>query len=89
MYSSEIWHIGVDPLARRSLNRFPKKDAERILEVIDKLSVDPYAGDIEKLKGEENKWRRRVGAYRMFYRIYQDSRMVFVVKIERRGSNTY
>lgn len=89
MYSNEIWHIGVDPSARRSLNRFPKKDSERILLVIDTLKLDPYAGDVEKLGGEENKWRRRVGSYRVFYRIYQHSRTVFVVKIERRGSHTY
>lgn len=89
MYSGEIWQVGVDPTARRALNRFPKDDSGRILEVIEQFSVDPYAGDIEKLGGEENKWRRRVGNYRIFYRIYQHSRMVYVVKIERRSSNTY
>ena len=89
MYSDKIWHSGVDPSARRALNRFPKKDAERILEVLEKLPLDPYAGDIEKLGGEENKWRRRVGSYRIFFRIYHQSRMIYVVEIERRGSHTY
>lgn len=89
MYSDEIWQIGVDPAARRSINRFPKKDSERILAVLGTLPADPYAGDVEKLKGEENKWRRRVGNYRIFYRIYQHSRRIYIVKIERRGSNTY
>lgn len=76
MFSGETWHIGVDPAARRALNRFPKKDSERILEVIGAMSCNPYTGDIEKLGGEENKWRRRVGSYRIFYRIYQNTRMV-------------
>lgn len=89
MFFGETWRVGVDPVARRTLNRFPKKDSERILEVLNALSFDPFAGDIEKLEGEENKWRRRVGNYRIFYRIYQHSRMVYVVEIERRGSHTY
>lgn len=89
MYSGETWQVGVDPVARRALNRFPKKDSERILETLEQLAIDPYEGDIEKLQGEENKWRRRVGSYRIFFRIYQHSRTVYVVKIERRGSHTY
>lgn len=89
MFSGETWRIGVDPTARRALNRFPKKDSERILDVFDQLIFDPYIGDIEKLEGEENKWRRRVGNYRIFYRIYQHSRTVYVVEIERRDSHTY
>src|SRR3989344_4308140 len=67
MYSNEIWSIGFDSSVRRALKRFTKKDARKVFAVFDELSVNPYSGDIEKLKGEENKWRRRVGAYRIFY----------------------
>jgi len=89
MYSNEIWSIGFDSSVRRALKRFTKKDARKVFAVFDELSVNPYSGDIEKLKGEENKWRRRVGAYRIFYKTYQESRTVLVVHIERRGSHTY
>ena len=89
MYSNEIWSIGFDSSVRRALKRFTKKDARKVFAVFDELSVNPYSGDIEKLKGEENKWRRRVGAYLIFYKTYQESRTVLVVHVERRGSHTY
>jgi mRNA-degrading endonuclease RelE of RelBE toxin-antitoxin system len=31
------------------------------------LAEDPFSGDIIKLEGAENRWRRRVGSYRVFF----------------------
>lgn len=89
MNSSENWDLRIDDSVYKFAAKFPKKDKRRIFEAVESLRVDPYFGDIEKLEGEENKWRRRIGNHRIFYRIYQHSRMVYVVKIERRGSHTY
>ncbi len=49
------------------LSRIPQKDAERIFSVIPGLPDNPFSGDIQKMKGEENVWRRRIGAYRIRY----------------------
>lgn len=89
MYANENWDLRVDDAVNRHAAKFPKDDVRRIFEVIESLRGNPYAGDVEKLKGEEDKWRRRVGVYRIFYKIFQGSRMVLVVEVERRGSNTY
>ena len=35
--------------------------------VIKDLAIDPYTSDIQKMKGERNVWRRRIGSYRLFY----------------------
>jgi mRNA-degrading endonuclease RelE of RelBE toxin-antitoxin system len=32
------------------------------------MAVAPFAGDVLKLEGEDNLWRRRVGSYRIFSR---------------------
>ncbi len=32
-----------------------------MLSAIEKLAVSPFAGDVEKMRGEENIWRRRIG----------------------------
>lgn len=89
MNSSGNWDLQIDDSVYRYAAKFPKDDRRRIFEAVESLRTNPYNGDIEKLEGEENKWRRRVGAYRIFYKIFQYSRMVLVVKIERRGSLTY
>ncbi|MEK7170130.1 MAG: hypothetical protein AAB767_02480 [Patescibacteria group bacterium] len=66
MSANENWDLRVDDTVNRHAAKFPKEDVLRIFEAIESLRSNPYAGDIEKLKGEENKWRRRVGVYRIF-----------------------
>jgi mRNA-degrading endonuclease RelE of RelBE toxin-antitoxin system len=38
------------------------------------MAIDPFAGDILKLQGEGNRWRRRVGNYRIFFSIDSSER---------------
>lgn len=86
--SDENWVLIVDPAVRKALRRFPQSDREAIDAVILRMRVDPYVGDIQKLKGEEA-WRRRVRSYRVEFRVYQDTRTVLVYKLKRRTSTTY
>ena len=83
------WKLKIDPGVYKDLSKFPKNYTEKILGVVSSLVDDPYAGDIEKIKGKENLWRRRIGAYRIFYEIYPEFNFIHVLWAERRGSNTY
>ena len=67
----------------------PRRDAEVILEVIKILPLNPFFGDIQKMKGEDNAWRRRVGSYRIFYKIKASEKVILVFHLERRSSKTY
>ena len=89
MSSVAPWQLLVDRDAGKQLARIPKRDAERILTAITDLVVNPYSGDIVKMQGEEDVWRRRVGAYRIFYEVLTDERVVYVYRVERRTSTTY
>lgn len=64
------WELKIDSGVYKDLYKFPKNYADKILAIIFLLGNNPYAGDIEKIKGEENMWRRRIGAYRIFYEIH-------------------
>jgi len=68
---------------------FPKEDRLRIAATLREMTFSPYAGDIEKISGEDGNWRRRVGAYRIFYEMRPDEKVIFVYKIERHTSKTY
>ena len=83
------WQIAAAGRARKQLKRFPLADADRIERAIDEMARDPFAGDIEKMGGQENIWRRRVGAYRIFYEVFANQRMIRITEIRRRASNTY
>lgn len=62
---------------------------ETIFEVIRLLPEDPYFGDLQKMKGLDNSWRRRIGSYRLFYRIKIEGKIILVFNLERRTLSTY
>ena len=83
------WRLLVKSEVQKKLNKLPRHDADRILEIIKELPADPYAGDIERMHGEDNAWRRRVGAYRIFYEILGSESVIYVFEVKRRTSSTY
>jgi mRNA-degrading endonuclease RelE of RelBE toxin-antitoxin system len=53
------------------------------------MAGDPFQGDIIKLEGAEGCYRRRVGNYRIFFRVDRAGQTVGVSAIARRTSTTY
>jgi mRNA interferase RelE/StbE len=60
-----------------------KKDRQRIVERIEKLTEDPKPSGSQKLAGEES-YRVRQGNYRIIYTIEDDVLVVTVVKVGHR-----
>lgn len=83
------WNVKVAGRVLKDAKKFPKKDVQRLLFVIEEMGNNPYRGDVQKIKGEENVWRCRVGSYRILYEIFPTKKMVWVFDIKRRASNTY
>jgi mRNA-degrading endonuclease RelE of RelBE toxin-antitoxin system len=53
------------------------------------MQQNPLSGDITRLTSERSAWRRRCGAYRIFFDVYPDRHHVDVLDIARRTSTTY
>jgi mRNA-degrading endonuclease RelE of RelBE toxin-antitoxin system len=53
------------------------------------MAEDPFAGDVLKLEGKGNRWRRRVGNYRIFFTVRAAAKTVEVSALVRRTSTTY
>jgi len=83
------WELRLRKKDKKIIHRFPKKEQIRIIQALRELVFDPYTGDVEKIKGEKNSWRRRVGAYRIFYEIYPQQKVIYVFRVECRTSKTY
>ncbi len=83
------WYVQVDGPARRVIKKLRGKDSILVDKAIDSIAIDPFSGDIEKLGGQNNVWRRRAGSYRIFYRIYTNNKLVYILDVERRTSKTY
>lgn len=89
MSSPKNWDLQIDPDVFKALKKTPRRETRGILEVIRLLSANPYFGDIQKMKGENNVWRRRIGSYRIFYKLKISDKIILVFRIERRTSKTY
>lgn len=87
--SSRNWDLEIDPNVFKFLNRIPSQDAKAIIKIIKLLPINPYFGDIQKIKGQDNVWRRRVGSYRILYKLFSVDKMILIFRIERRTSKTY
>lgn len=83
------WQIKIANVAIKNLKRFPAKDRQKLELVLYELVFNPYSGDVEKMKGKDNSWRRRTGFYRIFYDIDKVNKIISVTHIERRTSSTY
>ncbi|OGI94746.1 hypothetical protein A3A03_03580 [Candidatus Nomurabacteria bacterium RIFCSPLOWO2_01_FULL_40_18] len=89
MNSQTNWVLQIDRSVYKFCGKIPKQDAKNVFEVVNGLSKNPFFGDIQKMKGEENSWRRRVGNYRIFYEIISKENVIYVYEVKRRTSNTY
>ena len=83
------WTVIVARAARKELVKFPDRDQKKIAAALLEMSEDPFCGDIRKLEGMKNRWRRRVGQYRIFFAVDSTERVVSVSAILRRTSTTY
>ena len=89
MNSNKNWVLQIDPEVLKTLKKFPQKDSKRIVVAIESLSSNPYGGDIQKMKGEKDVWRRRIGSYRIFYEILTEESIIHIYHVERRTTQTY
>ena len=83
------WDVRVPKRVSKYIDHFPQKDWERIVKTLREFEVDPWQGDVIKVKGEENLWRRRTGNYRIFYSVISPDNVVEIKEIKRRTSVTY
>jgi mRNA interferase RelE/StbE len=62
----------------------PKRDRQRIVARIRSLADDPRSVGCEKLAGETDRYRVRVGRYRVVYSIADDELRILVVRVAHR-----
>jgi len=87
--SSKNWRVVVANYAQKQLSRIPRGYADKISRVLYEMAIEPWGGDIDRVKGEEYVWRRRVGAYRIIFEVLPGEKVIFVYEINRRTSSTY
>lgn len=84
------WTVVVAAAALRSLRRIPPGDRGRIDAVLERMVDAPFDGDIKRLKNDpRGAYRRRVGAWRIFFDPFPENGLLVIQAVERRTSTTY
>ena len=70
--------------ARKELERLDRQLVNRIFPAIESLAQNPRPARCIKLSGVQNRWRIRVGDYRVVYQIFDDDKVVDIVAVRHR-----
>ncbi len=77
------YSVQIKKSAQKEIKALPSSDKERILVKIRALAENPRGPDSKKLSGEE-KYRVRVGVYRILYEIQDSVLIIMIVRVAHR-----
>ena len=79
------YRVLIKPSAAKEIEAVDqKKDRQRIVAGIRLLADDPRPPGCEKLAGEDDRYRIRVGRYRVIYSVGDEELVVVVVRVGHR-----
>jgi len=70
--------------ADRQLRKLSRGTQKKLSAAVDALASDPRPAGARYLRGREDLWRIRVGAYRIVYAIEDDRLVIVLVKLGHR-----
>jgi len=83
------YEILIHPRVAKAIKDLPKAHKVRLSEFIDALRENPVPFkkfDLKKLKGQKDRYRIRLGDFRLTYQVDKKEKLVMLLKLERRGS---
>ena len=79
-----MYQLTIARRAEKALKKLQEPISSRIENAINGLQKEPRPTGCEKMKGEDELWRIRVGNYRVVYKIDDIVRIVSITKIGHR-----
>jgi mRNA interferase RelE/StbE len=76
--------VEVKPSARKEIFELPDSVLGRVVKAIDSLASEPHPNGCRKLRGYKDKWRIRVGDWRVVYIVDDAARLVSVTRVAHR-----
>ena len=76
--------VELKPAAVRGLKKLTKGLQKRIAARIDGLASNPRPPGVEKLSGEHEYYRLRIGNYRIVYEVKENALLVLLIRIGHR-----
>lgn len=83
------YSVDFKPIAIRQINKLDKSIQARLKPKIYALAENPRPSGVKKLPGYENRYRIRVGDYRILYEIHDKILSVLIIEVGPRGGGVY
>ncbi len=83
------YKVLIHPRVAKAIKDLPKAHKVKLSEFIDALKENPVPFkkfDIKKLKGQKDRYRVRLGDFRLTYEVDKNDKLVLLLKLERRES---
>ena len=77
------YSIQIKKSAQKEIKALPESERQRVIAKIQSLASVPRGPDCKKLSAQE-RYRVRVGAYRILYEIHDDVLVIMIVKVAHR-----
>ena len=79
------FRVLVHKRADKFLGELKSEERKRIVDKLKQLEEFPAARlDIVKIAGEENTFRLRVGNYRALFKVYEQEKIIVIIKLDIR-----
>ena len=83
--TAKRYRVAFTGQAAKQLEKLDKANHGRILLAVAELETNPRPDGVKKLKGYDNRWRIRVGDWRVLYQIEDGRLVVLVVSVGHRS----
>jgi mRNA interferase RelE/StbE len=79
-----VWTVQFVRSAEKELYALPGDVARATARKLDQLATDPYAAGLRKMSGRPERWRARIGDYRIVVTLDQAEQVITVLRIRHR-----
>ncbi|RJQ29724.1 MAG: hypothetical protein C4589_04505 [Peptococcaceae bacterium] len=89
MNSEKKFKVILDKQAAKYLKKLESKQKDKILNILSKMSSNPFTGDIETIKGKPGYYRRRIGSHRLKFLVMLKEKEIRILDFGPRGDFEY
>ena len=85
------WSVELTAQAEKQLKHLPRNIQKQLQRSVDAMTLDPFAGNVKALQGEQWKgvYRKRAGNYRILFTADRVRGVATVLTIRARTEKTY
>ncbi len=85
----DAYELQLERSASRVLRRIPVREYKKIERTIDELATEPRPRGALKLESSAPLYRLRLGEYRIIYAVFDTERLVKIIDVQRRTTQSY